>query len=223
MANLTEHVILNKWDNDINEAIVSVGGDTTGSAGLPDYARIIREQLVARGVNPDVKPGEEFILQADSYIIEPTSEGHDEYRTEYAAGIKTGLIPGHLYLRLCLAIKDIEPTYIDLSRISGGIVDIDEIVNLLLNNQSFIDTLKGETIHEITQEVTIIQQEISVVQEQIAAIQDTKVDKEIYNQSQIEIYNQIETMVDKKEVEEIIIEIVGGNDNGINVDELNWD
>ena len=47
MGNLTEHVILNKWDDDINTAIIKVGGDTSGSEGLPDYAGIIESQLVS--------------------------------------------------------------------------------------------------------------------------------------------------------------------------------
>lgn len=47
MANLTKHVMINKWDNDINDAIVAVGGKTYGSGGLPDYADIIRTQLIA--------------------------------------------------------------------------------------------------------------------------------------------------------------------------------
>lgn len=46
MGNLTEHVMINKWDDDINSAITDVGGDTYGSEGLPDYADIIRSQLV---------------------------------------------------------------------------------------------------------------------------------------------------------------------------------
>lgn len=47
MANLTEHMMINKWDDDINSAITHVGGDTYGSEGLPDYADIIRSQLVS--------------------------------------------------------------------------------------------------------------------------------------------------------------------------------
>ena len=47
MANLTEHVMINKWDDDINRAITKVGGDTYGSEGLPDYAGIIETQLVS--------------------------------------------------------------------------------------------------------------------------------------------------------------------------------
>lgn len=48
MAQLTEHVMINKWDDDINSAITSVGGNTENSSGLPDYAEIIRTQLVAK-------------------------------------------------------------------------------------------------------------------------------------------------------------------------------
>lgn len=47
MGNLTKHVMINKWDDDINNAIVAVGGKTYGSGGLPDYADIIRSQLIA--------------------------------------------------------------------------------------------------------------------------------------------------------------------------------
>ena len=47
MASLTQHTMINKWDDDINEAITSVGGDTYGSSGLPDYPEIIKTQLVS--------------------------------------------------------------------------------------------------------------------------------------------------------------------------------
>ena len=47
MGNLTEHVMINKWDDDINSAITFVGGNTYNSEGLPDYADIIRTQLIA--------------------------------------------------------------------------------------------------------------------------------------------------------------------------------
>lgn len=50
MSGLTEHVMINKWDDDINEAIQHVGGDTTNSSGLPDYADIIRTQLVSNRI-----------------------------------------------------------------------------------------------------------------------------------------------------------------------------
>ena len=47
MADLTKHVMINKWDDDINNAIQEVGGDTYGSEGLPDYADIIKTQLIS--------------------------------------------------------------------------------------------------------------------------------------------------------------------------------
>ena len=58
MANLMEHMMINKWDEEIGSAISHVGGDTYGSEGLPDYAEIIRTQLVAndavgRGIYQD--------------------------------------------------------------------------------------------------------------------------------------------------------------------------
>lgn len=47
MASLTEHVMINKLDDDINNAIVSVGGNTEGSSGLLDYPDIIKSQLTS--------------------------------------------------------------------------------------------------------------------------------------------------------------------------------
>lgn len=47
MADLTKHVMINKWDDDINNAIQEVGGNTYGSEGLPDYAGIIKTQLIS--------------------------------------------------------------------------------------------------------------------------------------------------------------------------------
>lgn len=55
MANLTEHVMINKWNDDINSAIIAVGGDTSKSEGLPDYDDIIRTQLVSnKAVGKDI-------------------------------------------------------------------------------------------------------------------------------------------------------------------------
>lgn len=47
MADLTAHVMINKWDDDINSAITSVGGSTYDAEGLPSYANIIKTQLVS--------------------------------------------------------------------------------------------------------------------------------------------------------------------------------
>ena len=40
-------MMINKWDSDIKDAIQRVGGNPAGSGGLPDYAGIIRSQLIA--------------------------------------------------------------------------------------------------------------------------------------------------------------------------------
>lgn len=220
MANLTEHVILNKWDNDINDAIVSVGGNTQGSAGLPDYAKIIREQLVARGLTPAPEPGKEFILEGDSCIIEADVNGCDQYNTEYAVGVKSGLIPGVLYMRLCTAVNGIEPVYIDLQRLTGSSTDIDVIINELLNSNNFIESIKGEVI----QEVTVLQENIEQIQEQITSIQDTMVDQTVYEQDMQEINNQLIQKVDENVVKIIVNNVIeeNTNDEGINVDELRW-
>lgn len=50
MANLTEHVIINKLNKDINTAILAVGGDTTNADGLPHYSQVIRDQLISKNV-----------------------------------------------------------------------------------------------------------------------------------------------------------------------------
>lgn len=47
MSDLLGHVVINKWDDEINGAIQEVGGDTSESSGLPDYAHIIRNQLIS--------------------------------------------------------------------------------------------------------------------------------------------------------------------------------
>lgn len=191
MANLTEHVIINKWDNDINDAITAVGGNTEGAGGFPDYAKIIREQLVAKGIGPEPEAGKEFILEGDSCVIEADDNGCDYYNTEYAIGIKTGLIPGTLYLRLCTAVKDIEPVYIDLTRVcgEGGEVDIEKVIEEVLKSTEFIS----------------LQDNINNVQNQITQLQETKIEKD--------------------EVTIIINEAISdlGNNEGIDVDELNWD
>lgn len=225
MANLTEHVIINKWDNDINEAITAVGGNTEGAGGLPDYASIIREQLVARGVTPTPEMGKEFILEGDSCVIEADATGCDPYNTEYAVGIKSGLIPGTLYLRLCTAVKDIEPVYIDLTRVSGSDVDIEAIIDEVLKRIDIGENIK-ETIQEVTNQVDVIQNNVTTLQSQVTDLQDSKVDNVTYLDNLETLNTTIETKVDKQEVEIIVNDVFEerkGEDSGINVDELIWD
>ena len=47
MSDLLGHVVINKWDDDIRQAITDVGGNTEDCAGLPEYAELIRNQLIS--------------------------------------------------------------------------------------------------------------------------------------------------------------------------------
>ena len=94
MANLTEHVMINKWDDDINRAITKVGGDTSGSEGLPDYAEIIETQLVS---NEAVGKGiyQDFLFIDDQnetsnypWDGEPTTSTNAVYASTIASSIK---------------------------------------------------------------------------------------------------------------------------------------
>jgi hypothetical protein len=153
MANLAEHVMMNKWDDDINNAIISVGGKTEGSSGLPDYANIIRNQLISK--DNCIQNGKEILLEGDSCIIEADETGRDNYNTEYAIGVKTGLVPGTLYLRICTAVKDLEPIYIDLTRlnINDDLIDIDSIIAELLNSRNFMTQITNDISENISQDV----------------------------------------------------------------------
>ena len=75
MANLTEHVMINKWDDDINNAIVHVGGDTYGSEGLPDYANIIKSQLIS---NDAIDKG----IYQDFLYVDPETKETSTYPWE---------------------------------------------------------------------------------------------------------------------------------------------
>lgn len=48
MASLTEHVIINKLNDDINNAIKIIGGDVSNARGLQDYPDIIISQLISK-------------------------------------------------------------------------------------------------------------------------------------------------------------------------------
>ena len=138
MADLIEHVMINKLGDDLDDAITTVGGDTSGVSHIMQYPSIIREQLSAQGITNIDK----FLLEGDSCIIKADENGYDEYNTDYSQGTKTGLNPNTLYIRICTAIKDIEPVYIDLTPVTqligeggeGGNIDIDEIINNVINS-----------------------------------------------------------------------------------------
>lgn len=56
MASLLEHVMINKLGDDLNAAILAVGGDTSSVDHIMDYPEIIRNQLINRDgheCNPD--------------------------------------------------------------------------------------------------------------------------------------------------------------------------
>lgn len=134
MADLLEHVMINKLGDDLDEAITYVGGDTSLVSHISQYPDIIREQLSANGITLD----KTIILEGDSCVIIADETGRDEYNTEYAVGVKTGLNPGAYYIRICTAVKDIEPIYIDLTPITDlinlGGADLDSIVQQVINS-----------------------------------------------------------------------------------------
>lgn len=97
MADLTKHVMINKWDDDINTAIQEVGGNTYGSEGLPDYADIIKTQLIS---NTAIEDGiyQDFLYVDENnnssiypWEGEPTSSKNAIQSNVVAASIK------HLY------------------------------------------------------------------------------------------------------------------------------
>ena len=180
MADLIEHVMINKLGDDLDSAITTVGGDTSGVSHIMQYPSIIREQLSAQGVTNIDK----FLLEGDSCIIKADENGYDEYNTDYAQGTKTGLNPNTLYIRICTAVKDIEPVYIDLTPVTqligeggeGGNIDIDEIINNVINstqmqnnyvsNQKF-DTLETNvtnletTVNEFETDITTLETNVT--------------------------------------------------------------
>ena len=172
MADLLEHVMINKLGDDLDEAITYVGGDTTSVRHISQYPDIIREQLSANGITLD----KSIILEGDSCVIIADETGRDEYNTEYAVGVKTGLNPGAYYIRICTAVKDIEPVYIDLTPVTeligGGIpgdLDIDKIVNMVINsptmqnnyvsNQEF--TNLETTVNEFQTDITEVHNNVT--------------------------------------------------------------
>lgn len=206
MASLTEHVMINKLGDDLDEAITFAGGDTTDVTNIMQYPQIIKEQLSACCGSMMIK---EMVLEGDSAIIIADEAGRDEYNTLYASGIKTGLNPDSYYIRICTAVKDIEPVYIDLTPVtdliqtSGGVVNIDAIVKKVIESPEIKDAINKEvqsTIENITTDIENITSNITTI-----------------NQT-------LETKVDQADIEQIVIDKLESNTNndGINVDELDW-
>ena len=95
MANLTEHVMINKWDDEIRSAIQEVGGDVTNAPGLPDYAKVIKTQLIS---NTAEENGiyQDFLYMGENeqtYIYpwegEPTKSKHAPQSSIVAESIKS--------------------------------------------------------------------------------------------------------------------------------------
>jgi chromosome segregation ATPase len=117
----------------------------------------------------------EVIVDEDNYIIFADSQGRDYYNTRYASGIKTGLEPGSMYIRICTAVKNIDPIYIPLDPLiknlptgEGGNVNINEIVNEVLKSPIFdaklenkVGSVIDDAILEVTAEVNKLDKHVS--------------------------------------------------------------
>lgn len=66
----TDQVVLNNFANSVGEAIQDVGGDISSVQHLCDYPRIIREQLLASGVDVQLEEGDGITITKNgtSYI-----------------------------------------------------------------------------------------------------------------------------------------------------------
>ena len=241
MASLTEHVMINKLGDDLDNAITFVGGDTSSISNIMEYPQIIREQLSAGGsVNLT-----ELILEGDSAIIIADETGRDEYNTKYATGIKTGLNPGAYYIRICTAIKNIEPVYIDLTPVTdliqggGESMDINTIINKVIEspeikvainkevqsqvNSLLINYVTKDDLKDLELGVSenrvneIINQKFSEVNIDISTIENITNDIFDINQT-------LKNKVNQSQVEQIVIETMASNANneGIDIEELNW-
>ena len=71
----TDQVVLNNFANSVGEAIQDVGGDISSVQHLCDYPRIIREQLLASGVDVQLEEGDGITITKNgtSYIISANS------------------------------------------------------------------------------------------------------------------------------------------------------
>lgn len=127
MANLLEHVMINKLGDDLGEAITEVGGDVSGIDNIMDYPEYIKNNLTA-GV-----PGESVLLQeGDGVIIKKNSNGYEIGATSEAklvAEIKGNnlIIPKTATIQEALAkivysIPAIGDDYIDNSQGSTAII-----------------------------------------------------------------------------------------------------
>lgn len=170
MAGLVEHVMINKLGDDLDDAITFVGGDTSEVHNIMQYPRVIREQLMAGKIDLN----KSIILEGDSCVIIADAEGRDQYNTEYATGIKTGLNPGAYYIRLCTAVSDIEPVYIDLTPIFSDIeiggLDIDEVVSRVISSNEIKVAIQNE-VNKVLSKYAL-QSDLDEIEERVSALEN---------------------------------------------------
>lgn len=139
MASLTEHVMINRFSDDLDDAIRSVGGNTESVVNITQYPDIIRQQLHAYlPIEID-----KYILEDVTCVIHTNENGEDTYDTEYASGVMTGLSPDTLYIRICTTIKDLEPIYIDMTPVLAEATagDINAVIVEIFKNPSFVSNI----------------------------------------------------------------------------------
>lgn len=230
MAGLVEHVMINKLNDDLDSAITFAGGDTSGVTNIMQYPQIIREQLGSG----NIPTSKSIILEGDSCIITSSPEGWDEYNTDYASGRKTGLDPNTMYVRICTAVKDIEPVYISLTpvtdKIGTGGVDIDDIVNKVVDELDLSDILNSdELVNKIESTVSEILGGVDVqqLQSDVQTLQNTQLtnaDVENLISNSPTIQGIKDSVISDADVRGIVQEEIGelGSDDAINIEDLDW-
>lgn len=168
MASLIEHAMINKLGDDLDSAITFAGGDTSSVTNIMQYPEIIKQQLSASGVNLNSS----IILEGDSCVIKSDEDGRDYFNTEYASGIKTGLNPQTYYVRICTAVKDIEPVYIDMTPITDligtgeipGDLDMDAIVEAVLKEISTDHFASSEDLEKVSKSVDALDKRVDALE-----------------------------------------------------------
>ena len=169
MASLIEHAMINKLGDDLDSAITFAGGDTSSVTNIMQYPEIIRQQLSSGGVNLNSS----IILEGDSCVIKSDEDGRDPYNTEYASGIKSGLNPETYYVRICTAVKDIEPVYIDMTPITNligtgelpGDIDMDAIVEAVLREITADNFASREDLEKVSKSVDALGKRVDALED----------------------------------------------------------
>lgn len=207
MASLTEHVMINKLGDDLDEAITFVGGDTSMVDNIMQYPQVIKDQLSAGSIKWD----KTLILEGDSCIIIADEGGRDIYNTEYAAGEKTGLNPGAYYIRICTAVEDIEPVYIDMTPVmelinSGDLTDINNSIKELdrriteleagdnITESEILILIENSLKNYVTKsDLDSLEVRVKDLEERPEGVSQSTV-QQIVNDSLIEINNRVENL-----------------------------